>query len=131
MAAYQEVTVKARFSDSSAFSPVLPGGLFEPTAYNPGSGTYRYEVRIVTAATGGTTIELGMYTTVTNIIVVNLDATNYVEATFRTSGGGGNNQVLRAVAGMPIMTGLVTVANDLVLTANTAAVKCAVLITGT
>ena len=62
----------------------------------------------------------------------NRDATNYVEATFRTTGGAANNQVLRATAGQIIMTGsAITLASDLVLTANVAAVACDVCIIGT
>src|SRR3990167_5061000 len=116
MAAYKEITVKARFSSAANYDPEVP---YEPTVYDTGSGTYKYEIRYVSAATAGTTIELGMYATVTNILLKNKDATNYVELTFRTTGGGANNQVLRVPAGSFAATGsAVTVANDLVLTAN-------------
>lgn len=129
MAAYQEVTLQAKFSDSSSLSPSKD---YKPDAYNPGAGTYRYEIRDVSAATAGTTVELGMYSTVTNILIKNKDASNYVQATFRTTGGGSNDQVLRATAGSVIATGsAITVASDLVLTANTSAVACEVCIIGT
>lgn len=129
MSSYKKVSVSAKFSDVSSFSPSRD---FAPDDYNPGSGTYRHEVRDVLAATGGTTIDLGMYTTVTQIIVKNKDTANYVEGTFRTTGGGSNNQVLRADAGGFFASGTaVTVANDLVLTANTAAVACELVIIGT
>jgi hypothetical protein len=129
MAAYQEVTLQAKFSESSSLSPSKD---FKPDVYNPGAGTYRYAIFDVLAATGGTTVDLGSFTTVTQILVKNKDSSNYVTATFRTTGGGSNDQVLRAVAGSFIATGsVVTVANDLVLTANTAAVACEVCIIGT
>lgn len=129
MAAYQKISVSAKFSEVSTFSPSKD---WEPDAYNPGSGTYRYEMREVSAATGGTTVDLGMYTTINNIIVKNKDTTNRVDGTFRTTGGSSNNQVLSAPAGGIFATGSrVTVANDLVLTADTAACVCEVLISGT
>ena len=129
MASYQKVTVSAKFADVSSFSPSKD---YAPDAYDPGAGTYRYEIRDISAATGGTTVELGMYTTVTQIIVKNKDTANYVEATFRTTGGAANNQVLRVPAGSFCASGsAVTVASDLVLTANTAAVACEVCIVGT
>jgi hypothetical protein len=130
MSDYLQVTVSVKVSESSSFASPKAQTTFD--AYEPGAGTYPYEVRKVSAATGGTTIDLGMYTTVNNIIVKNKDTTNYVEATFRTTGGAANNQVLRATAGALLMTGsAITVASDLVLTANTAAVMCEVCIFGT
>lgn len=130
MAAYQEITVSAKFSSSSS---LLPADEFKPDAYNPGAGTYRVATyNDISAATGGTTIDLGAFTTVTQIIIKNTDATNYVEATFRTTGGAANNQVLRIPAGSFAATGsAITVASDLVLTANTSAVVCDVCIVGT
>lgn len=129
MATYTETTLVARFSDDSTFTTSRD---FRPSAYNPGSGTWRYEIRDVLALTAGTTIELGMYTDIRNIIIKNKDASNYVQATFRTTGGGSNNQVLRVLAGNIIaLGGAITLANDLILTANTADVACDVCVIGT
>ena len=129
MAAYHKLSVLAKFSDVSSFSPSRD---YAPDDQSVGSGTYRYEIRDVLAATTGTTIALGAYTTVTQIVIKNKDASNYVEATFRTTGGAANNQVLRIPAGGFVACGsAITVASDLVLTANTAAVPCDVLIVGT
>ena len=114
-------------AENESFSPKKLESNFD--AYAPTAGTYRYEVRKVSAATGGTTVDLGMYTTVLNIIVKNKDTTNRVDGTFRTTGGSSNNQVLSAPAGGMFATGSrVTVANDLVLTADTAACECEVAI---
>ena len=130
MATYQRTVVQVKLADSSDFTDSPKD--FLPDNYEPATATFRHEIREVTAVTGGTTIELGMYTTVTNIIVKNRDATNYVEATFRTTGGGANSQVLRAAAGQIIATGTaITLTNDLILTANTASVACDVCIIGT
>lgn len=130
MANYQKIQVSAKFSEVSSFSPSKD---WEPDAYNPGSGTYRYEMREVTAAiSSGTAIDLGSYTTVNNVIVKNKDTTNYVSATFRTTGGGSNDQVLRIPAGGFVALGsALTIASDVTLTANTAPCACEVLISGT
>lgn len=129
MASYMRTTFRVEFSDASTYSPLI--GDFAPAAYEPGSGTYRWLIHDVKAATGGVTIDLGQFTTVTNILIKNKDSSNYVSATFRTPGGGSNDQVLKVLPGQLIATGTVTVANDLVLTANTAAVACYICIIGT
>jgi hypothetical protein len=129
MSDYIQVTVEAKFSESTSFSQPKLATDFD--AYESGAGTFLYEVRKVSAATGGTTIDLAAYASISNILIKNKDGTNYVEATFRTTGGGSNDQVLRCPAGSIVMTGsAVTVANDLVLTAHSAAVACEVCIIG-
>jgi hypothetical protein len=130
MAGYQEVTLKAKFSDSSSLLPAVAE--FNPDAYNPGAGTYRVMVLEIRADSAGTTIGLGAFTTVTQILIKNKDATNYTTATFRTTGGGANDQVLNIPVGSFVATGsLITVASDLVLTGNGADTNCLVCIIGT
>lgn len=130
MSDYVRIRASMEAAEAASFSPKKLETAFD--AYESGASTLFYEVRKIKAATGGTTVELGMYTTITNIIVKNKDATNRVDATFRTTGGGANNQVLSAIAGMPLMLGgRITVASDLVLTADTAACECEVAILGT
>lgn len=130
MSDYVRIKASLEAAEVESYSPKKLETAFD--AYEPAAGTYRYEVRKVSAATGGTTVDLGMYTTVLNIIVKNKDITNRVDAKFRTTGGGSNDQVLSAPAGGIIATGSrVTIANDLVLTADTAACECEVAILGT
>lgn len=130
MASYQEVTIRAKFSDDSAFATLVAD--FAPAAYSPGAGTYRAMVFECRADTGGTTIDLGSFTTVTQILIKNKDASNYVDCVFRTTGGGSNDMSLRVPAGSFIATGTtITIANDLVVTANTADVNLLVCIIGT
>jgi len=84
-----------------------------------------YEVQ---ADTGGVTVELGLFATVDKVLIVNEDTTNYVVATW-TNNATANSQ--RILAGEFLGFGGLTIANDLVLTANTAAVQCRVIVTGT
>lgn len=130
MASYAKIQASMKTSDVATFSPVV--GETPEMSYEPASGTYYMSTFEVSAATGGTTVDLGHYTSVKNIIVLNKDTTNRVDGTFRTTGGSSNNQVLSADArGGMFMTGSrITVASDLVLTADTAACKCQVSILG-
>lgn len=130
MASYQEVTLSAKFSDVSTFATLV--NEFKCDAYNPGAGTYRAMVFECRADTGGTTIDLGAFTTVTQMLIKNKDSTNYVTVTFRTTGGGGNDQVLNLPAGSFVATGsLITLASDLVVTANSSDVNLLVCLVGT
>ena len=130
MAEYVKMSFEAIVAENSSYSPVKIRTEWSP--YAPSASNQVYEVRRVSAATTpGTTVDLGAYTNVTNIVVLNTDSTNYVDATFRTNGGGSNDQVLRAVAGDFVKTGGgIGEAADLVLIANTAACVCEVFIAG-
>lgn len=79
---------------------------------------------VVSAATGGTTVELGSLGTVAYLVIYNRDTTNYVDATFRSAGNGSTNNILRLAAGKMAVLSDVTAGNDLILTANTAACVC-------
>jgi hypothetical protein len=78
--------------------------------------------------TGGTTVELGSFTTVSYIVVHNADGTNFVSAAWTA------NAVANVQRIGPGQTLLIpkeaTVANDLVLTADTAACDCEIYIAG-
>ena len=92
----------------------------------------RYKKMEILAATGGTTVDLSEFGAIDKIIVSNRDATNYVEGTFRNTSNGSNDNILRAEAGESFDTGgAITVANDIVLTANSAAVECILEVYGT
>lgn len=88
----------------------------------------KWETRTVSAATTGTTVELGTYSSVLGFRVKNTDSTNYVAVTW-TNNGTANSQ--RLIAGQEMFVPGCTVANDIVLTANTAACVCEVQIVGT
>jgi len=84
------------------------------------------------AATGGTTIDLSPFGTVTQVIIRNRDTTNYVDVTYRTAAGGATDQNNRVYDHTPVTLGHgVTVASDLVFTANTADCECVVTVFGT
>lgn len=85
----------------------------------------------VEADTGGTTFELGSFADITYLEVVNLDTTNYVDVTVSTDA----NSSTTFSARCPKSGGRFVVcdpdpADDLVLTANTAACLVKVVIAG-
>lgn len=82
----------------------------------------------VDALTTGTTVELGNYTSVTVILVENTDATNFVVATHTYAAA---SAAVYIPAGGFIAIYSPTVANDLLLTADTATCTCKVWIAGT
>lgn len=88
----------------------------------------------VSAATGGSVVELGSYSTVRTIIVKNLDNTNYVTATWNNLAASAQSQRIGAGTlagqGKILVITDVSPAADLTLTANTAAVICDVSIIG-
>lgn len=82
----------------------------------------------VQAATGGTTVTTSGYTAVALVAVWNTDPTNYVDATYRTAANGANDNKVRIQAGEFVVLPDFTKANNLTLTANTAACWCHYLI---
>ena len=72
------------FSDSTDFYP--PKHL-SSTSYESSTETKRLEAEGISAATTGTTIELGTFSTITHCMIRNLDTTNYVIAKFRVAIG--------------------------------------------
>lgn len=126
---YAKISVEALISDSSGYVPADVKSDFAD--YEPGSATYKGGSLTVSAATGGTTVDLGSFglTTILNVIVKNNDGTNYVAAAATTPTG---SATLRCTAGNFVaFGGTLTVASDLVLTANTAACQCEVFVIGT
>jgi hypothetical protein len=130
MSDYAKIEAKLTVSEAASYSPVQKETTFD--AYESGAATLQADVTQIKAPTTGILVDLVKYVAITNILIKNKDATNYVEATFRTTGGAGNDQVLRIPAGGIVMLGsAITVANDLTLTANTAACWCEIGIIGT
>lgn len=77
--------------------------------------------------TGGTTFSMADFTTVVQFAVWNEDTTNYVTVTW-TSAGASNSQ--KVPAGQCLLAPQADIAN-VVLTANTAACKCSLIVFGT
>lgn len=80
---------------------------------------------------GGTTLTTSFLGAASLLVVQNVDASNFVTVTFRSAGNGATNNIIRIAAGGFLMTTDFTVANNLVLAADTAAVNCKVIIAGT
>lgn len=83
----------------------------------------------VTAATGGgTTLELGTFTTVTAAIIANTDATNFVVV---TTGYGAATPAIYLPLGAHTILYNLTPSDDILIVADTAACICDVWVWGT
>lgn len=123
MTDYAKIQVSYVYSANSDYSSPIQSRLFE-SEYTPSEVlTSR-----VSAATGGTTVELGSFTTPTVAIVKNTDATNYVTVTYTNAASSAQSVVL--LAGETSVLTDVKASADLVLTANTAACVCDVVVLG-
>jgi hypothetical protein len=127
MADYARIRVRAEYSKNADYSSPKIDHEFTSQETTPS----KYDFREVSAGTGGTTVDLGAYTTIDDCIIHNLDSTNYVDATFRNTANGATDNIIRVDKGAILSVGELTVANDLVLTANGAAVNCEILLLGT
>ena len=123
MTDYAKIQVSIVYSPNSDYSSPIYHRLFEST-YTPSE----VQIQRVSVATGGTTVELGSFTTPTTVIVKNTDATNYVTAAFTNAASSSQSQVI--ALGETAVFPDVKASGDLVLTANTAAVVCDVVILG-
>lgn len=95
------------------------------------AGPSKYLLTRVTAViTTGTTITLSGYTTLEELYIRNLDATNFVSGTFKTAASGSSN-ACKIKAGQWLKLLDMTVATALVLTADTANVVCEIFAVGT
>ena len=89
-----------------------------------------WEYREIQVDTGGNTIDLGHFATITGLHVVNLDDTNFVTAAYSSASTTCSNKI--SALGQILLANVdITVADDLVLTADTAACECLVAIVGT
>lgn len=125
MTQYSKVSIGVQVSDNSDMSSSTQ---LNALTYTPStlSQTARYTV---SAATGGTTIDLAAFASVDYVVVKNKDTVNYVTLTFTTNSGSAANSH-RIVAGKVAIEPDVKVSGDLVLTANTSACECEVTIVG-
>ncbi|MAH48944.1 hypothetical protein CMI37_24160 [Candidatus Pacearchaeota archaeon] len=130
MADHAKIELKGVYSTSADFSS--PKTNFRPSAYVPATGNVdEYFHMEVEADTGGTTVTTSLLSSAVLLIVKNNDGTNYVTATLRSAGNGSTDNLLRIAAGGFLATTDFTVANNLVLTANSAACECEVFLVGT
>lgn len=125
---YLRTTIRNELSRSSDYSNPI-----EDTTYTAEDTPTRHIANHeFLAATGGTTIDLSPFGTVTQVLIMNLDKTNYVDVQFRTAAGGATDNIVRVYDHTPVMLGHgITVANDLIFTANTAACECVLTVFGT
>lgn len=126
MTDYAKVTSKFVYSKNSDYSFPRVDTKTQATALTPDE----WEYREIEADIAGSTVDLGHFATVTAICVWNLDTTNYVTVGF---GSGSTDNVVTVNAGGQIVMADVAIdeADDLVLTADTAAVECLVAVCGT
>jgi len=128
MTDYAKVSARFLYSKNSDYSePTIDtNNLTSPTALTPDE----WEYREIQADTGGNTVDLGHFASVTAICVWNLDATNFVDVQF-SSDTDANTVKVNALGFIALSNIDVTVADDLILTADTAACECLVAICGT
>lgn len=91
----------------------------------------RYKRLEFLAGTGGDEVALDPFGAVEDIIILNRDASNFVDTTHRTTPGGATDQNTRVDAKKAVSLGDVTPATSITLTANGADVECEVLVVGT
>mgnify|MGYP003128074614 FL=1 len=128
MADYAKLHVKGLFSKNSDYSD--PKVSMAPAAYALTPDEYIH-TELQADTSSGTTLTTSILSSATLLVVKNNDATNYVTATFRSAGNGSTNNIVRIAAGGFLAVSDYTVANNLLLVANSAACECEVFIVGT
>ncbi len=89
--------------------------------------TIKYKVEV---PTGGITVDLGMFTTITSVVVQNLDVSNYV--TFTATNDSASAAVAQRISPYEFVKLCdVKVASDFTLAANTSSCMCIVVVAGT
>lgn len=130
MTDYARARLNFAYSAVSDFSNPQSKLSLDLTSTPTGTGGQWIEV-----ATGGTTITLSTYSAIAHIVVHNSDTTNFVTVGWTDSASTANAPVVPAsTSTLPAVLMIPDVdpsAADLVLTADTAACKCWVFISGT
>jgi hypothetical protein len=122
MTDYARLRMIVETSEHSDYhQPLRQEMVYEPTPAE-------WQVMKLDVVVGGTTVELGNYTTVTVCVVENVDTTNFVEITHTYDG---TSVVTYLPPGAFTMIYNPTAANDLVLTADTATCVCRIWVAGT
>jgi hypothetical protein len=130
MANYFKLKVGAIYLENSDFS--RPKLQLDLDTYAPTTAV-KYWSGIISASTGGTTVELGNFSSILALVVQNKDSTNYVDMEWTYTDGAvadtANKQQL-VKGGLLVLSGTVKVSSDLVFTADTAACDVEVTIVG-
>jgi hypothetical protein len=128
MADYSRLSVAYTYSENSDYSaPKLKTNLDNYTS----SASTHYEVQYREVGTSAETLEMGGFTAVEHVVIKNKDATNYVTCTWDSAGNGSTDNIIRIAAGKFAVIPDLTPGSDLILTANTAACDCEVIVVGT
>ena len=130
MADNAKIQVVGVYSKNTDYSD--PSAKFRGSAYTAAPDEYMHVE--IQADTSPVTLTTSHLASATGLIIKNNDPTNYVIAKWRSAeydGSAVKDNQLRVAAGGFVVTTDFTTANGLVLTANTAACECEVLIFGT
>lgn len=129
MADYANLALSVRYGEVSDYSD----GLLARNVSSSSTTVDEQEARVITALTTGTTLDLGHFTTIEYVMVKNKDATNYVTAKCVSAVPADPSDFVtqKIPAGKFIVLTDLTVAGDLLLTADTADCDCEVIIIGT
>lgn len=125
MADYSRLRLVYEKSTASDYSK--PDSHYVSDEFTP---TQHLVERVISAAVAGTTIDLGHLTSMSVVVINNLDTTNFVSVGWTDTAANANTQKLPAGTVM-VIPDLDPTAADLVLTADTGACLCAVSYGGT
>jgi hypothetical protein len=130
LANYARLSLSLEVSESSDYSNPLLKPYIPALELTPDE----YEWRVVEATTTGATVELGMYTTITTLIVYNADSAIDVCAVFTNVGGHVATAASTAhdiAPGRFVVLTDVAAASDLVLDSESGTPRCYVGVLGT
>jgi hypothetical protein len=127
MSEYARIETLVRRANTAAY---FNDAVLQSFSFDPVSPTKFALLKVSAATAGGTTVELGNFTTIQAIVIKNEDTTNFVTATYRTLADAANDNKMKILAGRhcTILEG--RPANDLVLVADTAICDCTIYIIG-
>ncbi len=123
MASYARVRTILEHSEASDYSNPTLIEEFTSTA----TPTKKLAIEI-SAATGGTTVETGTFTTISHCVIENEDATNFVEVEFDYDSA---TRKVKVVADSHTVLQALDPTADITITADTAACVCEVWLFGT
>ena len=93
---------------------------------------YLTRFEVLAPNSGHRVLDLAQFGTITQVIVHNRDTTNFAMAAWKCADGGTDDMYAKILAGQTIMIGAgLTIANDLLLWADTAACELTVSLFGT
>jgi hypothetical protein len=130
MADYAKVTVAFVYSENSDYSDPIAYRSFS-TSFTTPTKVEQHYVSAKLVGDGSTTIDLSGFSAVQGCIIKNKDAANFVTAAFTSVGAGGASSQKILAAAPPVLLCDLVIADDLVLTADTAACDVEILLFGT